>query len=79
MQKLVATNITVSGPQHFDGTLPQPKALHEYYRDLKVLAFPAPAEESGRSVPKAKILDLSDRMDTPQAGSNGKRRRAAGA
>ena len=63
MQKLVATNVTVSGPQRFDGTLPQPKALHEYYRDIKVLAFPAPAEGERASVPKEKILDLSDRMD----------------
>src|ERR1017187_8551316 len=63
MQKLVATNVSVTGPQVFDGTLPQPTALHDYYRDIKVLAFPAPVRGERASVPKEKILDLTDRMD----------------
>jgi hypothetical protein len=63
MQKLVATNITVTGPQLFDGTLPQPKALHQYYRDLKVLAFPAPARGERASIPKEQVFDLTGRMD----------------
>jgi hypothetical protein len=62
-QKLVATNITITGPEAFDGTLAQPAALHEYYRDLKVLAFPAPARGERASVPKEKIVDLTGRMD----------------
>src|ERR1035437_9464833 len=63
MQKLVATNITITGPQAFEGTLAQPAALHEYYRDIKVLAFPAPARGVRASVPKEKILDLTGWMD----------------
>jgi hypothetical protein len=63
MQKLTATNITISGPQAFDGLLPPPKALRDYYRDLKVLAFPAPVRGGRTSVAKDKILDLTDRMD----------------
>ena len=63
MQKLVATNVSVTGPQVFDGTLPQPAALHDYYRDIKVLAFPAPVRGEQASVPKEKILDLTDYMD----------------
>jgi hypothetical protein len=63
MQRLVATNITIEGPQAFNGTLPQPKALRDYYRDVKVLAFPAPVRGERTSVPKQKILDLSERMD----------------
>jgi hypothetical protein len=52
----------VAGPQHFEGVLPQPKALHDYYRDLKVLAYPDAARRHA-SVPKARILDLSDKMN----------------
>ena len=43
MQKLTATNVTVKGPQHFEGMLPQPKAL------LGLLSRPQGAGVSGRS------------------------------
>ncbi len=42
MQKVVWTETDVDGPKRFDGTLPQPKAEHGFYRDITVLAFPAP-------------------------------------
>ena len=62
MQTLVATNVTVSGPKHFEQVLPQPAAVLGYYRDVKALAFPQPA---GRrpTLQKQSLLDLSDKMD----------------
>ena len=63
MQKLVATDVTISGPQLFDDTLSRPKALHEYYRDIKVLAFPVPASGGRASIPKEKVFDLTGKMD----------------
>ena len=43
MQKVVWTETNVQGPVHFSGTLAQPKAAADYYRDIAVLAFPTPA------------------------------------
>jgi len=43
MQKVVWTETNVEGPVHFTGTLGQPKAVADYYRDMAVLAFPTPA------------------------------------
>ncbi len=63
MQKLTATNVTVSGPQHFEGVLPQPKALLGYYRDVKVLAYPSAAKGRRESVPKEQILDLTGKIN----------------
>jgi len=63
MQRLTATNVTVTGPRHVEQVLPQPRALLDYYRDIKVLAYPGAAKGRGESVPQAKILDLTDRMN----------------
>jgi hypothetical protein len=43
MQKLVYTETTVQGPQHFEGTLPQPESVHGYYEDIAVQAYPTPS------------------------------------
>ena len=63
MQKLVSTRVTVRGPQPFEGMLPQPKAAHGYYRDVKVLAFPAAAGGKRAGIPPGAILDLSGQMN----------------
>jgi (4-O-methyl)-D-glucuronate---lignin esterase len=42
MQKVVWTETDVQGPRRFDATLAQPKAIASFYRDVAVLAFPAP-------------------------------------
>ena len=42
MQKVVWTEMAVAGGRRFEGTLPQPKPVAGYYRDLAVLAFPTP-------------------------------------
>ena len=44
-QKVVATETLVAGPRHCDAVLPQPPAQHGYYRDIAVLAYPAPAAD----------------------------------
>src|SRR3954452_23905951 len=58
MQKLVWTETSLSGPTHFDGMLPQPQVVRDYYRDVKVLALPAAVNES------AKMRDLSPEVTT---------------
>ena len=45
-RKVVMTETTVNGPAHFDAVLPQPPTSHDSYRDIAVLAFPAPAADS---------------------------------
>ena len=42
MQKVVFSETEITGPQRFDGALPQPAAVAGYYRDINVLAFPTP-------------------------------------
>ncbi|NOX53749.1 MAG: hypothetical protein GXP27_04805, partial [Planctomycetes bacterium] len=42
MQRLVWTETPVEGPRRFEGSLPRAKAVAGYYRDVAVLAFPAP-------------------------------------
>jgi hypothetical protein len=43
MQKVVWTETQVQGPTHFEGTLIQPPAVANFYRDIVVWAFPTPA------------------------------------
>jgi hypothetical protein len=42
MKKVVASEVTVTGPKQCDLILEQPKTLQGFYRDIAVLAFPAP-------------------------------------
>ena len=42
-QKVVTSETIVSGPAHFDAVLPQPRTTGNFYRDIVVLACPAPA------------------------------------
>src|SRR5712691_1489930 len=55
MQKLAWTETTIKGPSHFDGRLPQPLAVRDYYRDIAVFAVPTTDAETARmrdSAPK---------------------------
>ena len=45
MQRLVTSEVLVKGPGRFNGVLPRPPANLNYYRDIAVLAFPAPVSE----------------------------------
>lgn len=48
MQMVVMSETRVTGPQSFAKALPQPETRHDYYRDIAVLAFPAPQDEGRR-------------------------------
>jgi hypothetical protein len=56
MQKLVSTSLAVQGPRRCEETLAAPVAVQGYYRDLKVLAYPASAAPQAKPpvLPKAK-------------------------
>jgi hypothetical protein len=41
MQRVVWTETVVQGPRAFDGRLARPKAVHDFYQDIAVLAMPA--------------------------------------
>ncbi|MBM3889664.1 MAG: hypothetical protein FJ388_11135, partial [Verrucomicrobia bacterium] len=45
MQKLTTSETVVQGPKRFEGALPQPPVVKDFYRDIAVLAFPTPAGE----------------------------------
>ena len=45
MQKVVWTETAIEGAKQFDGVLPQPQTVGNYYRDIAVLAFPTPAAD----------------------------------
>jgi hypothetical protein len=63
MKHLVAAEITVTGPGRIDQVFPQPKAEHDFYQDVRLLAYPKPATGAKKVVPKEAILDLSRKMD----------------
>ena len=46
MQKVVWTETFLDGPRSFDGYLPQPETIAGHYRDIAVLAFPAPPDDA---------------------------------
>jgi len=54
MQKLVASEIELLGPQHYAGLLPQPSITAGFYRDVAVLAFPTPPTDY-------RLVDLAEK------------------
>ena len=56
MQKVVWSETVVDGGKKFEGELPKPQALKDYYRDISVLAMPLPAaEELKKTVEKVSL------------------------
>ncbi len=43
MQRVTTSEVRVTGPTNFTAALPQPPTRLDFYRDIAVLAFPAPA------------------------------------
>jgi alpha-L-rhamnosidase/Glycosyl hydrolase 2 galactose-binding domain-like len=43
MQKIVWSEARVEGPKRFEAVLPMPNTVGNYYRDIRILAFPSPA------------------------------------
>lgn len=48
MQRIVTSEVRLSGPTNFSAALPQPQMNLNFYRDIAVLAFPAPVSEGVR-------------------------------
>jgi hypothetical protein len=48
MQMVVWSETVLRGPTHFRGTLPQPKTIEDYYRDIATIAFPLSSAASVR-------------------------------
>ncbi len=48
MQKVVWSETAVEGGKRFEGVLERPKAVRDFYRDIVVLAAPAPADDAYR-------------------------------
>ena len=42
MQRVTTCEVCVTGPTNFNGALPQPPTTCDFYRDIAVLAYPAP-------------------------------------
>ncbi len=72
MQEVVWTETEITGPQKYEGILPQPAAVAGFYRDISVLAFPAvggfriPAIESKAAFQKRGAHKPSQGELTPQ-------------
>lgn len=60
MQTIVYTEVDHIGGTTYDGRLPQPKIVLNYYQDIAVLAFPKPTEEV--RVPDLDYKSLSGRV-----------------
>ena len=73
MQKLVWTNLVVTGPTNFSGEFPRPDlgnrnrdhfdsqvSFKDYYADIALLAFPA---ATNGVVPSGAVVDLSAKLD----------------
>ena len=56
MQRVTTSEVQVTGPTNFNAALPQPPTKLDFYRDIAVLAFPAPAD-SGESSPDIEAKD----------------------
>lgn len=65
MQQLVTREVTVTGPSHFSGILPQPPTKLDFYRDIEVLACPVP---KGADVT---LQTLSPKVTSNVPGFNG--------
>jgi hypothetical protein len=58
MQRVVWTETQVEGPKRFEGTLAQPPAVANYYRDIAVWAFPTPAGDARIGSFREKAADI---------------------
>ncbi len=69
MQYVVWTETNVEGGKHFEADLPEPKRTANYYRDIRVLAFPTPAGEARIEKIKGKSMAwiTNARLNLPPA------------
>ena len=68
MQKVVWTETNLAGPKHFDGILAQPETVAGFYKDITVLAFPAPGAHRIAGI-RQKALFETGFVDVPAGQS----------
>jgi hypothetical protein len=59
MQRVTTSEVRVTGPTNFNAALPQPPTTLGFYRDIAVLAFPAPDDEGVRMKDAAPVATAS--------------------
>ncbi len=64
MQRVVSSEIHVTGPQKFAKALPQPESVRDFYRDIAVLAFPTPDGEQTSITKLSPKVMLSTQVPT---------------
>jgi hypothetical protein len=70
MMMVVTSEIRVTGPTNYEGTLPEPAVKLDYYRDIAVLAFRTPdGEEPGAG--QAKVTCSSRGVDVSALAADG--------
>ncbi|HNP64070.1 MAG TPA: glycosyl hydrolase [Woeseiaceae bacterium] len=71
MQRVVWTETRVTGPLRFEGSLPQPQANKNFYRDIAVFAYPTPTvnyripRAKGKSGGATTRIEISPRASYP--------------
>jgi hypothetical protein len=63
MQVVTWSETNVAGPRHLVASLPQPRKLRDYYRDIAVLAFPATGPRMAEASPVIACGSMSPRCD----------------
>jgi hypothetical protein len=59
MQRVTTSEVRVTGPTNFSAALPQPPTTLDFYRDIAVLAFPAPDDVGMRMKNSAPVASAS--------------------
>jgi hypothetical protein len=67
MQRVVWSEQTVDGGNHFDALLPSPPANHEYYREIATIALPHPREWEETSFSRRAHIATSLPLQVPDA------------
>jgi hypothetical protein len=59
MQRVTTSEVRIAGPTNYNAALPQPPRTLGFYRDIAVLAFPAPDGEGVRMMDSAPVATAS--------------------
>ncbi len=71
MQRVTTSEVEVTGPTNFNAALPQPPTKLDFYRDIAVLAFPAPdAKATIANIDAKDGLNGDAVLSSPNAGDS---------